>query len=279
MKNEEDHKRSLPEEIHNYYELGLEKSRLSGVEGQLEYIRTQEIIRRYLPSPPSVVLDIGGGPGEYACWLAKEGFDVHLIDTIPLHLEQAKLASELQPETPIKSISLGDARHLDFPDDHIDIVLLLGPLYHLTDRSDRISTLLEAYRVLKQNGLLIAVGISRFASTFAGLIDGYLEDPDFVRIVKRDLSDGQHRNPTSKPHYFTTSFFHHPAELELEVQEAGFSVEKLLAIEGGAVFLQNLEEQWNDLARRKLVLDAIQWLEDDPSIIGVTGHIAAIGKK
>lgn len=279
MKSKEDHQGSLPDEIQRYYEMGLEESRLSGAAGELEFARTQEIIGRYLPTPPSVVLDVGGGPGGYACWLAKEGFDVHLIDPVPLHLEQAKQASDRQPEAPIMSINLGDARQLEFPDDYADVVLLLGPLYHLTARSDRISALRESYRVLKHLGLLIAVGISRFASTYAGLIDGYFEDADFVRIARRDLTDGQHRNPTIKPSYFTTAFFHHPIELEQEVKEAGFSVEKLLAIEGAAVFLQDLEEQWNDLARRELILEALRWLEGEPSIIGVTGHLAAIGRK
>jgi ubiquinone/menaquinone biosynthesis C-methylase UbiE len=279
MSSKEDQQLSLPEEIHHYYEMGLEASRLSDAAGKLEFIRTREIIRRYMPTPPCVVLDIGGGPGPYACWLAREGFDVHLIDPVPLHLEQAKQAAARQPEAPMKSVNLGDARQLDFPDEYADVVLLLGPLYHLSSRSDRILALKESYRVLKHPGLLIAVGISRFASTYAGLIDGYFQDADFVRIVKRDLADGQHRNPTSKPSYFTTAFFHHPTELEQEVNEAGFSVEKLLAIEGAAVFLQDLEEQWNDLARRELILEAVRWLEDEPSIIGVTGHIAAIGRK
>jgi ubiquinone/menaquinone biosynthesis C-methylase UbiE len=279
MKNKASRQRPLPVEIKQYYEMGLEVGRLSGAEGELEFIRTQEILRRYLPNTPAVILDVGGGPGAYSCWLATEGFDVHLIDPIPLHLEQAKQASDRQPEAPVRSITLGDARNLHNLDSYADVILLLGPLYHLTERIDRISALKEAHRVLKRNGLLVAVGISRFASTFAGLIDGYFGDANFVEIAKRDLTDGQHKNPTAKPGYFTTSFFHHPSVLEQEVQEAGFAVEKTLAIESGAIFLQDLEQQWNNPIRRERILEAIRWLEDEPSTIGVTGHIAAIGRK
>lgn len=279
MESKRNHELSISEEISRYYEIGLEEGRLSGAEGELEFLRTREIIRRYLPRPPAVILDVGGGPGAYASWLAGEGFDVHLIDPIALHLDQLKRASKRQPETPISSITRGDARQLHYPDGSADVVLLLGPLYHLTRRSDRMLALKEAFRVLRQGGLLVAVGISRFASTLAGLVDGYFEDADFVRIAKRDLADGQHRNPTDKPQYFTTSFFHHPVELEQEVLEAGFSVEKLLAVEGAAVFLQNLEEQWKEPARREQLLEALRWLESEPSVIGVTGHIAAIGAK
>ncbi|MCP4357708.1 MAG: class I SAM-dependent methyltransferase [Chloroflexi bacterium] len=279
MKNKENEQTLLSEEIAYYYGRGREAARLSGAEGELEFLRTQEIIGRYLPNPPTIILDVGGGPGAYACWLAQKGYEVHLIDPMPLHLEQARQASQRQPEFPLRSITLGDARALEFSDNYADVVLLLGPLYHLTERSDRLIALREAFRVLKPGGLLIAVGISQFASTFSGLIDGFFEDADFVQIAKRDLTDGQHRNPTSKSGYFTTSFFHHPLELERETAVAGFTVEKILAVEGAAVFLQNLDEQWNDPVRRKRVLEAVRWLEDEPSVIGVTGHIAAVAAK
>ncbi len=279
MKNKENQQRSLAEEITLYYEMGLEAQRLSGAGGELEFVRTKEIISRHMPGLPAVVLDVGGGPGAYACWLAQEGYEVHLTDPISLHLEQARQASQHQPESPIRSITLGDARKLDHPDGFADVVLLLGPLYHLTERLDRISALQEAYRVLKQAGLLIVVGISRFASTFAGLIDGCFEDADFVNIARRDVVEGQHRNPTGKANYFTTAFFHHPDELRGEVQEAGFAVKEVLAIEGAAVFLQDLDEQWSDPVRKQRILEAVRWLENEPSVMGVTGHIIAIASK
>jgi ubiquinone/menaquinone biosynthesis C-methylase UbiE len=262
-----------------YYESGLEAGRLSSAEGQLEFVRTQRIIERFLPATPSIILDIGGGPGAYACWLAREGHTVHLIDPVALHLEQASQASALQPESPITSIGLGDARKLDFSDEFADVALLLGPLYHLTERSDRITALSEARRVLKPGGILIGASISRFASAFAGLIDGYLEDPEFVPIIRQDLRNGQHRNPTDKPSYFTDAFFHHPQELRSEVAEAGFSIVKLLAIEGAAVFLQDLEEQWQDNKRRERILQLVERLESEPSILGVTGHMAVVARK
>jgi len=271
---------SVAGEIVDYYERGLEAARLSsGVEGELEFVRTQEIIRRYIPPVPAVVLDIGGGPGAYAAWLAKEGFDVHLIDSVPLHLEQAQEASKMQPETPIQSISLGDARKLEWVDGSGDVVLLLGPLYHLPERVDRISALSEAFRILKPGGLLFAVGISRFASTLSGLIDGFLQDEAFFEIAKRDAQDGQHRNPTAKASYFTTSFFHHPDELQAEVLEVGFEVKALLQVEGVAVFLQNLGEQWDDTVLRDRILETVRWLEAEPSTLGVTGHMIAVAVK
>jgi hypothetical protein len=52
-----------------------------------------------------------------------------------------------------------------------------------------------------------------------------------------------------------------------------------LSIEGAAVFLQDLEEQWHDFERKERILDAVRWLEDDPSVLGVTGHLMAVATK
>lgn len=267
-------------EIVDYYKRGLEVGRLSGgAEGELELVRTQEIIQRYLPAPPAVILDVGGGPGAYAAWLAWDGYEVHLIDPVPLHLQQARDASEGQPDTPIRSVSLGDARCLEWADESADGVLLLGPLYHLPDRSDRIAALSEAFRVLKPGGRLFAVGISRFASTLSGLIDGFLQDKAFIEIARQDVQDGQHRNPTEKASYFTTSFFHHPDELKAEVLEVGFTVKAILQVEGVAVFLQDLKEQWADPVLRERILETVGWLEAEPATLGVTGHLMAVANK
>lgn len=270
---------SLPPEIMRYYEKGLEAQRFSGALGELELVRTKEIMSRYLPDPPLTILDVGGGPGIYACWLAGEGHEVHLIDPVSLHVEQARQASQDQPDCPIRSVRLGDAHKLARPDASVDVVLLLGPLYHLTDRDDRILALREAHRVLKNSGYIFAVGISRFASALDGLVRGRLDDPEFMRIVQRDLTDGQHRNPTSEPSYFTTAFFHQPEELAGEVEEAGFALETVLSIEGPAALLQDLDQRWCDQDHRTQILNVLRWLEDEPAILGITGHMMAIARK
>ena len=84
-----------------YYERGDEIQRLSSSGGQLEETRIRELISRHLPATPAVVYDVGGGPGNYACWLAREGYEVHLVDPVPLHVEQAAAASQAQPDHPI----------------------------------------------------------------------------------------------------------------------------------------------------------------------------------
>jgi ubiquinone/menaquinone biosynthesis C-methylase UbiE len=270
---------SLPPEVQAHYAAESELDRLSQGAGQLEFVRSQEILSRYLPSPPAVIFDVGGGPGRYAYWLAGQGHVVHLIDGAPLHIEQAQQAAAREPLHPLASLSVGDARKLDVADASGDVVLLMGPLYHLTERHDRLAALREARRILKSDGLVFAVGISRFASALEGLVSGYLSDPEFVRIVQQDLVDGQHRNPTNHPVYFTTAFFHTPQELQQEIEEASFRHEATLPVEGPAWLLGNFAEHWSDPSRRERLLTTIQWLEGEPSLLGASAHLMAIGRK
>jgi len=230
------------ENILSFYEQFDEANRFSIGAFQLELARTQELLRRYLPAPPAAIYDIGGGPGVYAGWLAKLGYEVHLLDPVPHHIEQAKKLSNRQPDHPIASFTIEDARRLDYANSAADVVLSLGPLYHLVNRNERIAALKETHRVLKKNGMLFAAAISRFASTLDGLIQGFLTDPEFARIAKRDLQDGQHLNPSGNLAYFTESYFHGVNELEQEIAEAGLALEQTLVIEGPGWLLQNFDD-------------------------------------
>lgn len=93
--------------------------------GPLELARTHELIERHLVGDNLDILDVGGGPGIYAPWLSELGHHVHLIDPIPLHVAQARAAGIAAME--------GDARALARAGQSADVVLLLGPLYHLVD--------------------------------------------------------------------------------------------------------------------------------------------------
>jgi hypothetical protein len=75
-------------ELLAYYSRGEEHDRLAAGGGQLEFLRTTEIIQRRLPPAPARVADIGGGPGRYALWLAALGYQVEHRDLMPLHVRQ-----------------------------------------------------------------------------------------------------------------------------------------------------------------------------------------------
>jgi len=267
----------LDPEIGAHYAGGSERERLGP--WNLERVRTWELLGRHLPVPPAVVLDVGGAAGVYALPLAARGYRVHLVDPVGLHVEQALAASGRQPAAPLASATVGDARRLDRPDAGADAVLLLGPLYHLTERADRLRALAEARRVLRPGGILAAAAISRFASTLDGLVRGHLDDPAFEAIAARDLRDGQHRNPTGRPEWFTTAYFHLPEELGREVAEAGLRLEAVLAVEGPAWMLPDIQQRLADPTRRDQVLAAVRRVEAEPSLLGASSHLLAVAHR
>ena len=266
-------------EIVRHYGDADESSRLGTGWFQLEQVRTQELILRHLPPAPATVIDVGGGAGAYACWLASRGYQVHLLDPVPKHVEQARAESSLQPERPLASAKVGDARHLPHADATSDAVLLLGPLYHLVEREDRVACLREARRVLRPGGVVWGAGISHFASLFDSLAHGFFDDSAFVPILARDLKEGQHRNPTGNPIYFTDAFFHRPEELADEFLMAGFQNVELVAIEGPGWLAHDFERLWNDPAHRERLLSAVRQVEHEPSALGASSHIMAIARK
>jgi ubiquinone/menaquinone biosynthesis C-methylase UbiE len=262
-----------------YYERGEEQGRLSSQPtSRLEFVRTQEILRARLPPPPARVLDVGGGAGVHAQWLARDGYAVELLDPIALHVDQAREASEEQPEAPF-SAELGDARRLDRADGSVDVVLLMGPLYHLPDSTDRATALAEARRVLRSGGMVAGAAISRFASTIDGVLRDFLSDTRFEEIWRRDLQTGMHRNPQRTANWFTTAYFHHPDELRDEFVAAGFEGVRVHAVEGFAGVLDDLSERLDDPTRLATLLDALGAVDQEPSLLGVSFHLLAIGRK
>jgi SAM-dependent methyltransferase len=267
----------IASEILSFYALGKEERRLAASLGRLEFIRTWEILERYLSARRSRVIDIGGGTGVYALPLAGRGHRVHLIDPVPLHVERARTLS-LASSTPLESIQLGDARRLPADDATFDVALLFGPLYHLTTRADRVSALTEAKRVLVPGGLLLAAYISRFASACDGIQEGALREPEFAAIVERDLTSGIHQNPTQRPEWFTTAYLHRPEEIQPEIEDAGFRFEALLAVEGPGWMNQALDPWLDDEDGRERLLAVLRRVEAEPSLIGASAHLIAVAR-
>lgn len=273
------------DDVKSYYELGWEKDRLKtgkghaqAIEGEVENARTLLLLERYLPKQNSVILDVGGAAGAYAFHLANLGHSVHLLDLTPLHIEQA-LAEQKKQKCKLASCGVGDACSLDFADNFANVVLCMGPLYHLPERVERMKCLKEAFRVLKPGGLLFAAGISRFVSLLDFLRTGSFDKPHIQSLILHDLETGCHQNPTKDPKLFTTAYFHKPDELRQEIADSGFLNVDIMAIEGPILVTKDLERHWaNEGSKNALLLFAEQ-VEREPAIMGMSNHLAAVGYK
>jgi ubiquinone/menaquinone biosynthesis C-methylase UbiE len=264
--------------VRDYYERAPEETRLQHGPFQLEEARTRELISRFAPPPPATVVDIGGAAGAYALWLAEAGYSVHLLDPVPRLVAEAERRSAAAAQ-PLTSCRVGDARSVPMGDASADVVLLLGPLYHLIEAGDRALALREVVRVLRPGGWLFAAGVSRFASALDGLARDLLPDHRFATIVERDLRDGQHRNATDRLDYFTTAFFHRPEDLASEVAEAGLLLNGVYGVEGPGWILPDVADRMGDPARRNSLLLVARMLELEPAVVGSSAHLLAIARR
>ena len=264
--------------ITRFYDHEIEANRLEQETFKLEGLRTKEIIERYIPETGLEILDIGGGAGYYSFWLQQKGHNVTLIDLSPRNIELAKNRSETMGPA-LKRLEAGDAVNLPFQSDQFDIVLLLGPLYHLTEPNERIAALSEARRVLKPNGTLLTAVISRYASLIDGFQKDLVYDDKFFSLMVNDLATGVHVNQTDNLQYFTTAYFHTPTEIMWEILESDLRFEKLIPVESFGWVVKNFSEKEKQPDYMTKLLSTIRMVEGREDLIAISPHIIAVAKK
>lgn len=252
-----------------YYDQGKEQDRLASAKGTLEFERTKEILHRQMPPAPATVADIGGGPGRYALWLAELGYTVQHRDLMELHVDQLRAHG-----TPLVHTAVGDARHLDLPDSSVDAVLLLGPIYHLPEREDRVQALREARRIVRARGPIFIAAISRWAPRLDGVLQErlYEQNPDFLHLLPAVERTGQ--LPPVVPNGFV-AHTHRPSDLADEVSEAGLQIDDLVGVEGLPLAGTDMQCRVGDQIAWNVVLDAARAIERVPELLGLSPHLIA----
>ena len=275
--------KTIDREVLDRYNAGIEKGRLHKGLGLIEFARSKELIYEFLPPPPAVIYDIGGAYGEYACDLAAHGYEVHLFDLSKTHIE---LAHELEKEKGVHlaSAMIADARNIPREDASADAILLMGPLYHIVDREERILCLKECHRLLKPGGLLFTAAITCYATTLCAIThyekNELLDEPAFQHMIATEVKTGHHiKNPSSRYDGLGRSYFHHPDTLRCELREGGFAGNDLRGAIGPCWLIPNLEEAWKSAEKRENILKIVRLLEKEESILGLSTHLLAISRK
>jgi SAM-dependent methyltransferase len=254
-----------------YYEQNhAERDRLGRREGLIEFVRTKELLRRYLPKPPSAVIDVGGGTGIYAAWLASLGYDVHLVDIVPTHVREARQIGTF-------SAAVGDARALPYPDDSCDVTLLLGPLYHLLTGTERLQALCEAQRVVRPGGLIVTAYISRGAVAMDGFVKGWIDRPGVIHAVRDHVRQGA--SPEHSEGFGTIAYFHLPSEVRTELAAAGLDLVGFFGIEGPGWVAPDFDDRWHMEDKRQVLLESALVCEEVPDLISLSPHLLAISRR
>ncbi|WP_326551827.1 class I SAM-dependent methyltransferase [Micromonospora sp. NBC_01813] len=235
--------------------------------GRLEWQRTCELLDGLLPAAPARILDVGGADGAYARHLVAAGHQVRLLDLVPAHVAQARSG------VPAIDADVADARALPEPDDAYDATLLLGPLYHLVDRGDRMTALAEAVRVTRPGGLVVAAAISRFAGPLHFAATRRWSE-SIAREARALLTDGRNDGRIG----FTVAYFHRVEELVDELHTVGLAGVAVQGIEGpgwtaaeAAVGAPDAETVFHD------ALDLARVYGSEPALLAASAHLLAAG--
>lgn len=253
------------------YEMSDEAGRLwrPGI-GELVRLRTWDILARFLPAAGRIA-DVGGGPGTHAKYLVDLGYDVVVVDPVPGHVEAARTATGGRAECVV-----GDARQLQLDDASVDVVLLMGPLYHLQEPTDRIVALRDAHRVLKPGGRLLAEVISRHAWILDAMAKGIIDDPAVRAEFEVNIETGLSCDPDRLREGGFWAYFHRVEEVAPEIEAGGFCDVHLVAVEGPAWLLGNLRELTE---APQHLLQVLRTIEAEPPLLGVSAHVMAVATR
>lgn len=271
------------------YNAGAERNRLRTGIGIIEFERTKEILLDKLPLPPAVIYDIGGAYGEYAWWLASLGYEVHLFDLSETNIRMSAELSDEYPGLSLKSAEVCDARAIARPDKSADAVLLMGPLYSITEYEERILTIIESRRVLKDNGVLFSAALTPYSVLVARLAAYHrddakkrkeLDDPAVIAMIERALDDGCYINPERRiASGLGSSHLHTAKALREELLCGGFETLSVHGVMGGAWLAPNIEKLLATPETRETLMKTVRMLDTHEEIIGLSGHLLAVSRK
>lgn len=262
--------------ISTHYNRHPESDRFRSPHGALEYARSKEIIGRYLPSTPIDVLDVGGGTGAYSFWLAELGHRVAFVDLSEVHVATADSRNK-EAVRKLVSIRQANVVSMPFESESFDLVLNMGPMYHLS-RPQRARALKEIARILRKDGVLISAYISRFAAIMDGYKKEWISNPEYNALSVGDLQLGVHQSPDDDK-YFTLAYLYRPEEVGPELETCGFQLEALFAVEGFFWTYPHLSEFVDDKDKFAHLLEHARMLEKEPSLMGSSAHFISVAAK
>lgn len=180
------------ENLITYYNKFNEDKRLNTRHGQIEYITTMKYIKEYLKKNDKII-EIGAGTGKYSGNLAIDGYDVTAVELVKHNL---KVIEKNYPQ--VKTI-LGNATNLKkINDNTYDLTLLLGPMYHLISKNEKIKALEEAKRITKKNGIIM---IAYCMNDYAILTHGFKDNNILEAIKNNDIDNNFHVSPKTTDLY------------------------------------------------------------------------------
>jgi len=250
--------------VSKIYELFNEASRLTLTKArQVEFITAITYINQYL-NKTSKILDIGAGAGIYSLHYAKKGYHV---DAIELSEANIKVFKEQITQDIDIDLKMGNALDLSaYPSDFYDVVLLMGPLYHLEKKEDQLKALLEAKRVLKKGGVLFTAFISNDMV--------FLTELDYNQtFFESDQYDHDTFDVVDFPFVF-----HTVDEAKTLIQDGGLITLKMIAQDGVSELMADKINQMSDESYKQYLRYHL-YCAEKPEMLGRSNHMMFISRK
>jgi S-adenosylmethionine-dependent methyltransferase len=260
--------------VERYYDANAHAEWVRLDRDRIEFAVTVRALDEYLPPPPARVLDIGGGPGRYAIELTRRGYDVTLADISEAELT---LAAERAAEAGVtlSRVSKADARDLkQFDDGAFDAVILMGPLYHLLEETDRRLSVEEAVRVTRTGGIVMATNITRYAAIRFWAKHNPMQVVDDRARYEQQAVTGKTQNAPG----FTDIYLMRPEELTALFAKTSVAHIVTIACEG---VVSMIREKLNELDGEPwdYWVDLNYRLAKDPDTHGLAEHLLYVGRK
>lgn len=238
---------------------------------KIEFDITRRYMDKYIIGENLKIFDIGGGPGRYSIYLEEKGHRVSLLDLSKRNIELAKEKST-ERGISLETYIHGNALELNKYDEEYDVILLMGPLYHLIKESDRKTAIEGALSLLKPNGIIIASFISKYAP-----IQDYLKGLHPIESVDELLGFLEY-GESQGGKGFTTAYFTDHKEAKDLMNSFGLTE---LAFAGVENILGSKEKEINMLEENeyKKWLEIGYQLSQDENLMGTSEHFLYIGRK
>jgi ubiquinone/menaquinone biosynthesis C-methylase UbiE len=243
---------------------------------EAEFELTVDLLLEYIPSG-SKVMDVGSGPGRYSQFLIEElGCKVGLVDLSAESLDafNHRLNSNLRDRVLFTEVASATA--LDWVDaESFDAILLMGPLYHLLDETERRAAVKHCFRILKKGGHVFAA----FLSPYVRLIK--LLDNDGAALMDQDYVEGLFDRGTTRVQELTLDWHHcWPAQAVRLIESAGFEIIRVRNLQGiGSVLDSTQKQALSDPEIKKMWFDILRKTCENPDLLGATIHFLCFGKK
>lgn len=255
--------------LKEFYDGYDEEGRLTSQHGQIEFITTIEYIHKYL-KPGMKILEIGAGTGRYSHALAAKGYEVDAVELIQSNIDVFK-----EKTVPGEKITIrqGDALDLSsFNDEAYDIVLLLGPMYHLYTDGDKALALSEALRVLKSEGLLFTA----YCGADASLVCYGFQGGNINSLIENKLVDPETFIASSTP----KELFELSRKEDIYKLMEGFSVKRLhyVATDLFTNYMRDAVDKM-DMKTFEIYIKYHLSICERSDMVGITHHILDIVRK